>query len=297
MKLSADEFNQMRKFILEASGLALTSDKEYLVRTRLEPVARRHHLTTFADVIRKLTESNNGLFREEVIDAMTTNETSFNRDGHPFDELRRLILPRLLKILQDRRTISGIPFPRIRIWSVAASTGQEPYSIAMAIQDFLAANPGSGWTSEHFWILGTDISDRTLNAARVGLYSDWDIERGVTLEQKSKYFSAQGTQWMITPTIRKMVEYRKLNVLQNVADLTGFDMVFCRNLLIYFDEPTRFSVCTKIARSLNTDGLLVIGSAEHLPAVFDSTFQQTHFGRTVAFVKLPTTNSARTPIL
>jgi len=287
MKLSADEFHQIRTFLLETSGLALTPDKEYLVRTRLEPVARRHQLASFADVIRKLSENNNGLFRDEVVDAMTTNETSFNRDGHPFEELRRLILPRLLRVLHDRRTNSGIPFPRIRIWSVAASTGQEPYSIAMAILDFLAANPGTGWTAEHFWILGTDISDRALTTARAGLYSDWDIERGVTPEQKLKHFSPSGNQWLITPTIRRMVEYRKLNVLHNVADLTGFDIVFCRNLLIYFDEPTRFAVCQKIARSLNNDGLLMLGSAEHLPSVFDTTFRQIQFGRTVAFVKLP----------
>ncbi len=287
MKLSVDEFNQIRKFVQETSGLALTADKEYLVRTRLEPVALRNRLTSFDGLLRKLQESNNTLFREEVIDAMTTNETSFNRDGHPFDELRRSILPRLLRILQDRKTNSGIPFPRIRFWSVAASTGQEPYSIAMAILDFLAANPGTGWTAEHFWILGTDISERALNVARAGLYSDWDVERGITPQQKSKYFSPQGNQWLISPTVRRMVEFRKLNVLQSVSDLSGFDVVFCRNLLIYFDEPTRFAVGQKIARSLNTDGILVLGSAEHLPVAFDTTFQQTNFGRTIGFIKRP----------
>ena len=296
MKLSVDEFNQIRKFVQETSGLALTADKEYLVRTRLEPVATRNRLASFEEVVRKLQESNNTLFREEVIDAMTTNETSFNRDGHPFDELRRSILPRLLRILQDRKTNSGIPFPRIRFWSVAASTGQEPYSIAMAILDFLAANPGTGWTAEHFWILGTDISDRALNVARAGLYSDWDVERGVTPQQKSNYFSPRGNQWLISPTVRKMVEFRKLNVLQSVSDLSCFDMIFCRNLLIYFDEPTRFSVGQKIARSLNTDGILVLGSAEHLPASFDTTFQQTHFGRTIGFVRFPVIGSDRKPI-
>ena len=296
MKLSVDEFNQIRKFVQETSGLALTADKEYLVRTRLEPVATRHRLTSFEEVVRKLQESNNTLFREEVIDAMTTNETSFNRDGHPFDELRRSILPRLLRILQDRKTNSGIPFPRIRFWSVAASTGQEPYSIAMAILDFLAANPGTGWTAEHFWILGTDISDRALKVARAGLYSDWDVERGVTPQQKSKYFLPRGNQWLISPTVRKMVEFRKLNVLQSVSDLSGFDMIFCRNLLIYFDEPTRFSVGQKIARSLNTDGILVLGSSEHLPATFDTTFQRTHFGRTIGFVRFPVIGSDRKPI-
>ena len=161
----------------------------------------------------------------------------------------------------------------------------------MAILDFLAANPGTGWTAEHFWILGTDISDRALNVARAGLYSDWDVERGVTPQQKSNYFSPRGNQWLISPTVRKMVDFRKLNVLQSVSDLSGFDMIFCRNLLIYFDELTRFAVCRKIARSLNTDGLLLLGSAEHLPTPFDTTFQQIQFGRTIAFLKLSAANS------
>lgn len=291
MKLTEEEFNQIRTFLLETSGLALSSDKQYLVQTRLEPVARRHHLHSLSDIIRRLKERNDGSFRDEVIDAMTTNETSFNRDGHPFEELRRSILPRLIQTLQDRKIRSGIPFPRIRIWSVAAATGQEPYSIAMAILGFLDANPRTGWTAEHFWILGTDISERALQVARAGLYSDLEIARGISQEQKNKYFSPQGGQWQISPGVRKMADFRKVNVLQNVADLAGFDLVFCRNLLIYFDELTRIAVCQKIAKSLNPDGLLLLGAAEHLPASYDTTFQQLQFGRTIAFVKLPAVNS------
>ena len=291
MKMTEDEFNQIRTFLLETSGLSLSPDKQYLVRTRLEPVARRHNLQSLADIIRRLKERNDGSFRDEVIDAMTTNETSFNRDGHPFDELRRSILPRLIQTLEDRKTRSGIPFPRIRIWSVAASTGQEPYSIAMAILGFLEANSGTGWTAEHFWILGTDISERALQVARTRLYSNLEIERGISQEQKNKYFSPQDGQWLISPIVRKMVDFRRVNVLQNVTDLAGFDLVFCRNLLIYFDELTRFAVCQKIARSLNPDGLLLLGAAEHLPTSYDTIFQQIQFGRTTAFVKLPAVNS------
>lgn len=290
MKLTEEEFNQIRTFLLETSGLALSSDKQYLVQTRLEPVARRHHLHSLADIIRRLKERNDGSFRDEIIDAMTTNETSFNRDGHPFEELRRSILPRLIQTLQDRKIRSGIPFPRIRIWSVAASTGQEPYSIAMAIQGFLDANPRTGWTAEHFWILGTDISERALQVARAGLYSDLEIDRGISREQKNTYFLPKDGQWQISPRVRKMVEFRRVNVLQNIADLAGFDLVFCRNLLIYFDDLTRFAVCQKIARSLNPDGLLVLGSAEHLPASYDTTFRQLQFGRTIAFLKLLAAN-------
>ncbi len=286
MNLTQEEFNHIRKFIHDASGLALASDKQYLVRTRLEPVARRYHLNSFAEIIRRLQDRSDGHFRDEVIDAMTTNETSFNRDGHPFDELRRSILPRLIQTLDDRKTRSGIPFPRIRIWSVAASTGQEPYSIAMAILDFLRATPGTSWTSDHFWILGTDISERTLQIARAGLYSDWEIDRGISTEHKTKYFSPRDGQWLISPAIRKMVDFRRVNVLENVADLAGFDIIFCRNLLIYFDESTRCAVCQKITRGLNPDGLLILGAAEQLPALYDTTFQRSHFGRTIAFVKL-----------
>ena len=150
---------------------------------------------------------------------------------------------------------------------------------------------GTGWTAEHFWILGTDISERALQVARTGLYSDWEIDRGITPEQKNKYFSPHGGQWLISPGVRKMVDFRRVNILQNVADLAGFDLVFCRNLLIYFDELTRFAVCQKIARSLNPDGLLLLGAAEHLPASYDRTFQQIQFGRTIAFVKLSAANS------
>ena len=149
MNPTEEEFNRIRVFLLETSGLCLSADKQYLVQTRLEPVARRHSLLSLAEVIRRLEERNDGSFRDEVIDAMTTNETSFNRDSHPFDELRSTILPRLMQTLQDRKTRSGIPFPRIRIWSVAASTGQEPYSIAMAILDFLDGRP----ITSGFWAL------------------------------------------------------------------------------------------------------------------------------------------------
>lgn len=293
MNPTEEEFNRIREFLLETSGLCLSADKQYLVQTRLEPVARRHNLLSLAEVIRRLEERNDGSFRDEVIDAMTTNETSFNRDSHPFDELRSTILPRLMQTLQDRKTRSGIPFPRIRIWSVAASTGQEPYSIAMAILDFLEANPRTGWTAEHFWILGTDISERALQAARAGRYSDWEIDRGISWEQKNKFFTQHEGQWLISPSVRNMVDLRRVNVLQNIVDLAGFDLIFCRNLLIYFDELTRFNVCQKLAKSLNPDGLLLLGAAEHLPASSDTTFQQIKFGRTIAFVKLSAENQMR----
>lgn len=285
MELTTDEFNVFRRLILGYSGLALTADKEYLVRSRIEPVAQKHQLSRFSEVIQKLQEGNDGRFRSDIVEAMATNETSFNRDGHPFDELRRSILPELIRMLDDRKQRSGIPFPRIRIWSCAASTGQEPWSIAMAVLDFLEQNSTLPWSADNFWILGSDLSEKALQSARAGRYSDWDLDRGITVDQKLRYFERQGDQWMISPALRRMVEFRQLNLLQNISDLSGFDLVFCRNLLIYFDEPTRVKVCRKLARSLNPGGILMIGAAEHLPPDLDPLFRQQQFGRTMVFVR------------
>ncbi len=286
MNLTQHEFDVIRQFVHLQSGLALAADKQYLILTRLKPVAERHGLRSFAEIINRLQDRQNVAFRDEVVEALLTNETSFNRDVHPFDELRRVILPQMVELLKERKLRSGLPFPRIRIWSVAASTGQEPYSIAMAILDFLQLNSHTGLTAEHFWILASDISEKSLQIARTGVYWDREIERGVTPDQKLRYFAQHGQQWIVTPAVRKLVEFRRVNVLQNIADLSGFDLVFCRNLLIYFDEPARILVCRKLADSMNPDGILLLGSSEGLPANLESTFRQKLYGRTVGFVKV-----------
>ena len=287
MNLTGDEFDRIRKFLYEFSGLSLAHDKQYLVHARLEPILERHRLDSFGQLIARLEQRMDGLFRDEVVEAMTTNETSFNRDGHPYEELRRTLLPELLQKLTERRDRSGIPFPRVRIWSVACSTGQEPYSIAMTILDFLEHHATGQWTREHFWILATDLSQHALRAARAAVYADFELERGVTPEQRRKYFQQQGKNWLVASTIRHMVEYRQLNLLHNFSDLAGFDLIFCRNLLIYFDEPTRLAVGRRTAGSMNPGGYLIVGAAEPLPSGLDHLFRQKQCGRTIVFERLP----------
>ncbi len=286
MNLSAQEFDDIRRLVQQHCGLALSPEKKYLVRARLEPLVRKYAMLSFGDVATKLRQANDGLFRDEVVAAMVTHETSFHRDGHPFDALRRTILPMLSGVLKERRDRSGIPFPRIRIWSVASSTGQEPYSIAMSVLDFLEANRGLGWTPHHFWILASDISEPALSIARAGAYTDFEIERGLTIEQRQKYLKRVGDQWEIVPAVRQLVEFRRLNILDNVSDLTGFDLLFCRNLLIYFDDATRHLVLQKLAMSLNPGGFLFLGAAEHLPAQHEKTWEQMTLGKTVLFRKI-----------
>ncbi len=293
MNLQPDEFEQIRRFLHGTSGLALTAGKEYLVRTRLEPLLHKYQLPSFAALIARLGAPHSHAFRDEVIDAMATRETSFNRDGHPFEELRRVILPLLIQVFNDRRQQSGIPHPRIRIWSVAASTGQEPYSVAMAILDFLSAPSHASWTPDHFRILATDLSETSLQFARAGCYSTAEVDRGVTPGQKLRYFVQRSHELVISPELRRLVEFRRLNVLHNAGDLAGFDLVLCRNLLIYLDEAARSAVCRRLAASLNPGGILLLGAAEHLPAGFDAMFSQRSFGRTIGFQRATPTEPLR----
>lgn len=287
MTLTEAEFNRIRALLHELCGLNLTPEKKYLVRSRLEPVLLKYKLRSYSELAARLEQHTDGIFRDEVIEAMATNETSFNRDGHPYEELRKGILPKLMQSLSERKQRSGIPFPRIRIWSVACSTGQEPYSIAMAILDYIEQNAAQSWTREHFWILATDISQHALQIARAGHYYDFDLDRGVPSDQRAKYFVQHGKNWMVAPQVRNMVEFRRLNMLHNFSDLVGFDLILCRNLLIYFDEPTRLSVCRRLRNSLNPGGFFMLGAAEQLPIGMEKQFIQTQFGKTIAF-QVPT---------
>lgn len=285
MHVTQEEFEQIRVLINAYSGLALTSDKLYLAQSRLLPLLTKHSLGSFTELIEHLQVNKLGRLRDEFIEAMVTNETSFNRDTHPFETLRTSILPRLVSSKLERSQQPGIPFNKVRVWSVAASTGQEPYSIAMAIADYIAMLGSTKITRDQFWIVASDISEQALNVARNGIYAELEMSRGLTSEQKQKHFVRQGKKWEISRQLKCMIEFRKLNVLQNVSDMVGFDLVFCRNLLFYFDEPARVVVCNKMIDSLNPGGVLFIGSAEHLPTGWEKRLRQEQFGRTIVYVK------------
>ncbi len=285
MHVTKEEFDCIRSLVNAYSGLSLTQDKLYLAQSRLLPLLTKHRLGSFAELIERVQANNQSQLRDEFVEAMVTNETSFNRDTHPFDALRTNVLPMLIANKLERMQRQGIPFSKVRVWSVAASTGQEPYSIAMAIADSVAKFGGTKITCDQFWILASDISERALNVARLATYMELEMSRGISPEQRAKYFVPNGKKWEVVPQLKGMVEFRKLNVLQNVSDLVGFDLVFCRNLLYYFDEQARITVSNKMIDCLNPGGILVIGSAEHLPPGWESRLRHLQFGRTVVYVK------------
>lgn len=243
------DYDYLRKLLKDRSGLVLSADKQYLVESRLLPIARRVSVRNLSDLVAKLKTPGSESLIVEVVEAMTTNESFFFRDKIPFDHFREFMLPSLLKARASQH--------RIRVWCAAASTGQEPYSLAMLLKEMGA--PLAGWRTE---IVATDLSNEVLEKARAGLYSQFEVQRGLPIQLLMKYFTQSGDTWQISPEIRAMVQFRPLNLLSDFNQLGTFDVVFCRNVLIYFDQPTKIGVLERLARITEPDGYLVLGAAE-----------------------------------
>ena len=243
------EYDYLRKLLKERSGLVLSSDKQYLVESRLLPIARKSGLTGLGELVQKIKTPGTEALIVEVVEAMTTNESFFFRDKIPFDHFREAIMPSLVAARAKQR--------RVRIWCAAASTGQEPYSLAMCLKEM--AGQISGWRVE---IIATDLSHEVLEKAKAGIYSQFEVQRGLPIQLLVKYFTQIGETWQIAPEIRSMVQYRPFNLLSDFGQLGIFDVVYCRNVLIYFDQQTKVDVLERIARIAEPDGFLVLGAAE-----------------------------------
>jgi chemotaxis protein methyltransferase CheR len=243
------EYDYLRKLLKERSGLVLSSDKQYLVESRLLPIARKSGLTGLGELVQKIKTPGTEALIVEVVEAMTTNESFFFRDKIPFDHFRDAIMPSLVAARAKQR--------RVRIWCAAASTGQEPYSLAMCLKEM--AGQISGWRVE---IIATDLSHEVLEKAKAGIYSQFEVQRGLPIQLLVKYFTQIGETWQIAPEIRSMVQYRPFNLLSDFGQLGIFDVVYCRNVLIYFDQQTKVDVLERIARIAEPDGFLVLGAAE-----------------------------------
>jgi chemotaxis protein methyltransferase CheR len=192
-----------------------------------------------------------------VVEAMTTNETFFFRDKVPFDHFRDHIMPEIIKARANRRSV--------RIWCAAGSTGQEPYSLAMCLKEMGAAL--TGWRIE---IIATDLSQEVLEKARAGIYSQFEVQRGLPIQMLVKYFKQTGETWQINPELRAMIQHRQLNLLHDFAQLGTFDVIFCRNVLIYFDQDTKINIFNRLARQIEPDGFLVLGAAETVVGLTDT---------------------------
>ena len=250
------DYDFLRKLLKERSGLDLSADKQYLVESRLMPLARKAGLPGIPELVQKMKSGAEAL-TVEVVEAMTTNETFFFRDKIPFDHLRDTILPALMQSRASRKTL--------RIWCAAGSTGQEPYSIAMVLKE--KAGALSGWRTE---IVATDLSQEVLEKSRAGLYSQFEVQRGLPIQLLVKYFTQIGELWQINSELRAMVQHKQLNLLQDFSHLGKFDVIFCRNVLIYFDQETKINVFERMAKLIEPDGILTLGAAESVVGITDA---------------------------
>jgi chemotaxis protein methyltransferase CheR len=250
------DFEYLRKLLKDCSGLDLSADKQYLVESRLVPLARKAGLTGIADLVQKVKGGSDAL-TADVVEAMTTNETFFFRDKVPFDHLRGCVIPELMQARAARRSL--------RIWCAASSTGQEPYSIAMVLKEF--ATQLAGWRVE---IVATDISLGVLEKARAGIFSQFEVQRGLPIQLLVKHFRQVGELWQINADIRGMVQHRHLNLMQDFSHLGTFDVIFCRNVLIYFDQDTKIGMFNRLARALEPDGVLALGAAESVVGITEA---------------------------
>lgn len=253
--MTSAELEFLSRFLKERSGLVLVGDKTYLIESRLLPVARKHNLSSLSALLQQLRAGSPSL-ENEVVEAMTTNETFFFRDKVPFDLFTQHMLPHMQKTRATQR--------RLRIWCAACSTGQEPYSLAMLLEE--AAEKFPGWTFE---ILATDLSGEVLTKAKAGRFSQFEVQRGLPIQLLIKYFQQIGDVWEIAPQIRSKVQFRPINLLRDFGPLGAFDIVFCRNVLIYFDELTKIDILNRMANVVASDGFLVLGAAETVVGLCD----------------------------
>jgi chemotaxis protein methyltransferase CheR len=259
--MTPDEYLFLAKFIQDNSGIEIGDGKQYLIESRLLPLAQKSGLGSITQLVGRLRGTVRDMTLERaVIDAMTTNESLFFRDTSPFECLRTQLLPALFK---------AKPAPaKIRIWSSASSTGQEPYSIAM-----LLAHHFPEAQSSRVEILATDVSETALKRAKEGLYNQFEIQRGIPPEYLNKFFLKTSQGWQINDRIKKFIEYRELNLIQPFAHLGPFDVIFCRNVLIYFNIETKQKVLAELAKVLTADGHLILGGAETATG-FSQTFER-----------------------
>ncbi len=258
IKITPAELKLVSQYIQDISGIHLDQSKSYLFETRLSSIAETHGCKSYQDLHAKAKMDPAKKIEKEIIDAITTNETLFFRDKGPFELLQHKILPEII----DARGSKTSMKPQIKIWSAAASTGQELYSIAIVIKELLRDSPDYTFT-----LLGTDISDAAISQASYGKYNRFEIERGLEKKYLQKYFTLYGDSWKIKDEIRAMVNFRKLNLMQPFNSLGKFDIIFCRNVAIYFTLEDRKKLFNKVADILADDGYLIIGSTESLTGV------------------------------
>jgi chemotaxis protein methyltransferase CheR len=267
MSLSQSDFNFVSALVRREAAIVLAAGKEYLVEARLIPVARAVGAASVADFLSDLQRRPNPVNQRKIIDALTTNETSWFRDREPFAALTDVVLPELVKSRGTTR--------KVRLWSAASSSGQEAYSLAITLQE----NLPTGWSYE---IVGSDISTEMVKRAESAEYSQVEVNRGLPASQLVQYFERAGAHWRVTPTLRRNVSFKLMNLTAPLPAMPPFDVIFLRNVLIYFDVATKKSVLQSVARLLRPDGWLFLGAAETTIGI-DDNYERVAAGRTSAY--------------
>lgn len=265
MTIAATDFDFISSLVRERSAIVLEPGKEYLIEARLLPLARERGAGSVADLVSELRRSPGGQLRDKIVEAMTTNETSFFRDAHPFTAMSDHILPDLLRARSGERSIN--------IWSAACSSGQEAYSVAMLINDLVGADPS--WRVR---ILATDIAPSMLERVKEGIYSQFEVNRGLPAPMLIRHFRKIGLQWQIDESLRRMVETRLVNLDQEFVNISRMDIIFLRNVLIYFDAATKKRILARVRRAMRPDAYLFLGGAE-TTLNLDDSFERVQIGR------------------
>lgn len=247
--IATTEYDIFRRYLEDACGIVLGENKHYLVTSRLKRVTEEFSFPSLSEMMSTLVKGNDRQLREKVIDAMTTNETMWFRDVYPFEILRKELIPELAQ--------KKAP---IKIWSAASSTGQEAYSISMTTSEFQQSNPGV--LSSNVEIVGTDISQTVVNQAKLGRYDELSVVRGLSPERRDKFFSKKDDQWAINSDIMRRTRFTELNLLNNYSLLGKFDIIFCRNVLIYFSTEMKKDILERMADILKPGGTLILGGSE-----------------------------------
>lgn len=260
-ELGPQEFDQFRQFLEDACGISLGDNKQYLVTNRIRRILEEHNIASFGELVKALKFGLNRKLKDQVIDSMTTNETFWFRDNYPYDHLKNTLLPQLMS--PNNRL-----FGPVRIWSAACSSGQEPYSISMMVEEYKRQSMGN--LPRPVQIVATDLSSTVLDQAKRGEYDNLSVMRGLSADRLERYFdNPDPTLWRVKGFVKERIDFRSLNLMDSYAALGKFDIVFCRNVLIYFNADLKRQILQKIHASLKPQGLLFLGSSEGLAGAAD----------------------------
>ena len=288
MELTQGKSRLFSDYIYSISGILLRENKSYLIKQRLQPIAQRVGCTSFDEFYERIRERSLPKIDEQIINAITTKETSFFRDGHPFVTFKDHFLPWLGKTIRQRKSRDGPRRgPKVSLWSAGSSTGQEAYSLAMLIGEYALDNRHLGIRREDFGLLATDISSEALSKAMGGEYTQMEMKRGLSPDRVERYFVKEGDRWAINSSLRVMVEFRQVNLIKPFSMVGGFDVILCRNVLIYFDSVVKARMVQQFYQMLSEGGFLVLGVTENLHAVpkRDDGFEPIRYGKTLVYRK------------